>query len=143
MLRKILTIAGRPGLFRLVSQGKNMLIVEDLTSGRRFPAHQRDRVSSLGDISMFTLEEDAPSSAFLTSLYATQEGKPVDLKAFNGDGALRSFFAEVLPNYDQDRVHLSDIRKLLSWYNVLIAAGITEFEEKEEEAEKPADEKAE
>ncbi|MCF0212927.1 MAG: DUF5606 domain-containing protein [Muribaculaceae bacterium] len=139
MLRRILAISGRPGLFRLVSQGKNMLIVEDLTSGKRFPAHQRDRVSSLGDISMFTLDGDVPLAKVLTSLYAKQEGKSVDLAAFKAEGDLRAFFAEVLPDYDEMRVHISDIRKLISWYNLLVASGMTEFEEKEENA---AEEKA-
>lgn len=127
MLRKIISIAGRPGLYRLVSQGKNMLIVESLADGRRSPAYAHDKVISLGDISMYTEGDDVALADVLESLKAKAEGKPVDIKALGGEKGLREFFGEVLPDYDRERVYTADIKKLLQWYNALTAAGITEY----------------
>lgn len=141
MLKTILAIAGKPGLFRLVSQGKNMLIVESLLNGKRQPAYSHDKVISLGDIAMYTLEEDVPLGNVLESLKAKTEGKPIDIKAFEDDHAIREFFREVLPDFDDERVYTNDIKKLISWYNILLNAGITDFKEPEavaDEAENPA-----
>lgn len=134
MLKTILAIAGKPGLFRLVSQGKNMLIVESLVTGKRQPAYSHDKVISLGDIAMYTVEEDVPLGDVLESLKAKADGKPVDVKAFDDDHAIREYFREVLPDFDDDRVYTNDIKKLFSWYNILLGAGITEFKDAEPEA---------
>lgn len=128
MLKTILSIAGKPGLYRLVNQGKNMLIVESLTDGKRIPAYMRDKVMSLGDISMYTVEADVPLAAIMQSAYEKTEGKPVDVKAL-GDEGLRALFGEILPDYDRDRVYITDIRKFFQWYNALLAAGFTSFVE--------------
>lgn len=136
MLRTILAISGKPGLYKLVSQGKNMLIVESLLNGRRTPAYARDKVISLGDIAMYTLDEDKPLSEVMEALKNKAGGKPVDMKQFNDDADVRAYFKEVLPNFDDERVYTADIRKLFSWYNILIGAGITDFLEEL----KPADE---
>ena len=134
MLKEILSVTGKPGLFKLVSQGKNMLIVESLTDGKRIPAYTKDKVVSLGDIAIFTETEEIPLGQVLESLKVKENGAvcSVDSKADNDK--LRKFMGEVLPEYDRDRVYPSDIRKLISWYNILINAQITEFvaEEKEE-----------
>lgn len=143
MLKTILAIAGKPGLFRLVSQGKNMLIVESLVTGKRQPAYSHDKVISLGDIAMYTIEEDVPLGNVLESLKTKTEGKPVDVKAFEDDHALREYFREVLPDFDDDRVYTNDIKKLINWYNILIGAGITDFKEAEAEAENAEEAKAE
>lgn len=140
MLKRILAISGKPGLYRLVSQGKNMLIVESLANGRRSPAYSHDKVISLGDIAMYTLDEDIPLSDVLTSLKAKADGKPVDLKAFEDDAAIRAYFKEVLPNFDDERVYTNDIKKLYNWYNTLIAAGITDFADKDAETQETGDE---
>lgn len=129
MLKPILAIAGRPGLFRLVSSGKNMLIVESLKDKRRIPAYSHDKVISLGDISMYTDDEEVALSEVLDSVKAKNEGKPVDIKAIGGEKELREYFGEILPNYDRDRVYTNDIKKLLTWYNILIDAGFTNFKE--------------
>lgn len=143
MLKKILSISGRPGLYKLVSYGKNMLLVEGLTDGHRFPVHSRERVMSLGDISMFTTTEDTPLSQVLENIGKKYDNKPLDAKAYTTPDELHEFFGGVLENWDADRVHNSDIKKVISWYNILIGAGITDFsieeEEKEEEA-KPENE---
>ena len=137
MLKTILSISGRPGLFRLVNRGKNMLIVESLQTGKRNPAYAHDKVISLGDISMYTINEDVPLSTVLESVKEKNDGKPVDIKAMGSDTAIRAYFKEILPTFDEDRVYTADIKKLFNWYNQLIAAGITEFAPKEDE-ETPA-----
>ena len=127
MLKPILAIAGRPGLYRLVSSGKNMLIVESLKDKRRIPAYSHDKVISLGDISMYTDDEEVALSEVLDSVKTKNSGKPVDIKAIGGEKELREYFGEILPNYDRDRVYTNDIKKLLTWYNILIEAGVNNF----------------
>lgn len=138
MLKKILAVTGKPGLYRLVSRGTNMLIIESLEDGKRFPTYSRDKIVSLADISMFTTSDDKPLNEVLISLYEKQEGKAVEFEIKKADNdTLRKFFADILPDFDRDRVYPSDIRKLLLWYNILINAGITDFsieEQTEDEA---------
>lgn len=144
MLKKILSISGRPGLYKLISYGKNMLLVEGLADGKRFPVHSRERVMSLGDISMYTTTEDMPLSKVLENVAKKFENKAIDAKAYTTPEQLHEFFGSVIENWDQDRVHNSDIKKVISWYNILIEAGITDFSEKEEEeaqSEEPTEEK--
>lgn len=143
MLKTILAISGKPGLFKLVSQGKNMLIVEALATGKRTPAYAHDKVISLGDIAIYTVAEDVPLGNVLETIKAKTDGQPVDIKAFEDDAAMRAYFKEVLPDFDEERVYTNDIKKVLSWYNLLIAAGITDFAEKEEETTADETEKTE
>lgn len=143
MLKKILSISGRPGLYKLVSYGKNMLVVEGLADGRRFPVHSRERVMSLGDISMFTTTEDTPLSQVFENIGKKYDNKALDAKAYSTPEQLHEFFDGVLENWDADRVHNSDIKKVISWYNILIGAGITDFSTKEEEEEANAEETSE
>lgn len=131
MLKGILSISGKPGLFRLVNPGKNMLIVESLSTHKRMPAYAHDKVISLADISIYTVDEDVPLSHVLEAVKAKTDCNPVDVKALGDDASVRNFFAEILPDFDQERVYTNDIKKLLSWYNQLLAAGITEFKEPE------------
>lgn len=131
MQQTILAIAGKPGLYKLVSRGKNNLIVESLdATHRRQPAFGTDRITSLADIAMFTDTEDVPLMDVLESLKTLEGGKKstIDLKKATGD-QLREYFAKVLPEFDRDRVHNSDIKKLIQWYNILIENGITDFKE--------------
>ena len=131
MQQTILAIAGKPGLYKLVSRGKNNLIVEALdATHRRQPAFGSDRITSLADIAMFTDSDDIPLMDVLESLKTLENGNKssVDYKKASGDD-LREYFAKVLPNYDRDRVHTSDIKKLIQWYNILIENGITDFKE--------------
>lgn len=143
MIKTILSIAGKPGLYRLVSQGRNMLIVESIANGKRMPAFARDKVMSLGDIAMYTTGDDIPLADVLELVKTKADCKPVDIKAFAGDAAMRDFFGEVLPEFDRDRVHDSDIRKLFQWYNLLLEAGITDFKEEMQSAQNPAEGTAE
>lgn len=133
-------------MYRLVSQGKNMLIVESLANGKRTPAYARDKVVSLGDISIYTTDNDVPLTEVLEKVKKATNGQPVDAKAMD-DSALRDYFKTILPDYDEERVYTTDIKKLFSWYNQLIAAGVTDFKDEEiaqdeaaEAAEKADDE---
>lgn len=129
MLKNILSISGKPGLYKLISQGRNMLLVESLTpEKKRFPAYSTDRIVSLGDISMYTTEEDVALSTVLSSMLEKENGKTASIdpkKATNDE--LREYFSTILPNFDRDRVYVTDIKKLISWYNILVSSGITEF----------------
>lgn len=128
MLNTILAVTGKPGLFKLISRGNNMLIVESLLDGKRMPTYTRDKIISLSDISMFTMDEDVPLSDVLTKVGEKEGLKVASIDAKKADNdQLRAYFAEILPNFDRDRVYPSDIRKLISWYNILVNAGITDF----------------
>ena len=144
MLKKILSISGRPGLYQLVSYGKNMLLVDTIPAGHRFPIHSRERVMSLGDISIFTTSDDVPLSQVLENVGKKFDNKVIDAKAYTTPEQLHEFMSGVLENWDDERVHNSDIKKIIAWYNVLVGAGITDFSTKEEEegkAEEATEEK--
>ena len=131
MQQTILSIAGKPGLYKLVSRAKNSLIVETLdATHKRLPAFATDRITSLADIAMYTDTEDIPLMDVLESMKTIEDGKKsaIDIKKASGD-ELREYFAKVLPSYDRDRVQTSHIKKLIQWYNILVEAGITDFKE--------------
>jgi len=129
-METILSIAGKPGLYRLVSRGKMNLIVEALDeTHKRIPAFASDRVTSLADIAMFTDSEDIPLWKVLKNVGDKEQQTPCSLNYKKCSAKeLRDYFAEVLPEYDRDRVHDSDIKKLLQWYNILVQNGYTDFE---------------
>jgi hypothetical protein len=129
MLKEILSVTGKPGLFKLVSQGKNMLIVESLIDGKRIPAYTKDKVVSLGDIAIFTENAEVPLSQVLESVKTKENGGSCSIDQKADNDKLRKYMSEVLPEYDRDRVYPSDIRKMIAWYNLLINAKITNFVE--------------
>ena len=139
MIKEVLAISGKPGLYRLVSRGKNMLIVESLDdTKKRMPAYASDRVVAVSEISIYTDDgEDTPLINVFDSIKKLYEGKEVDINHKKADNdEITTFFAKVLPNYDTERVRVSDMRKVIAWYNILVRAGITDFElpeQKEEE----------
>lgn len=136
MLKTILSVSGKPGLYKLVNRGTNMLIVESLLDGKRMPTYARDKIISLADVSMYTTGDDIELWKVLENVKKKEEGKVASIDAKKADNkALAAWFSEVLPDWDEDRVYPSDIRKLIQWYNILVNAGITEFEPKEEETE--------
>ena len=128
-METILSIAGKPGLYKLVSRGKMNLIVEAIDdTHRRMPAFSTDRVTSLGDIAMYTDADDIALWEVLVKLGEKEGLKPTSLKYKKcSSKELRAYFSEVLPNFDQDRVHDSDIKKLLQWYDILVNNGYTDF----------------
>jgi hypothetical protein len=135
MLKKILSISGKPGLFRHISQAKNMLIVESLSDGKRLPTYSNDKVISLGDIAMFTDGEDIKFSEVLKKVKEKENSGKIAIDSKADNDTLRAYMAEVLPNYDRERVYPSDIRKMISWYNLMIDAGISDFEDEKESVE--------
>ena len=135
MLKTILSISGKPGLYKLISQGKNMLIVESLVDKKRFPAYGNEKIISLGDIAMYTDADEVPLKDVLLSMKKKENGAAVALDVKKASvKELQAYLAEVLPNFDRDRVYVSDIKKLITWYNLLVASGMTDFEEVAEEA---------
>lgn len=129
MLETILSIAGKPGLYKLVSRGNRNLIVESIDDRhQRMPAFATDRVISLADIAMYTDTEEVPLADVLTNLKEKENGTlcSLDLKKASKE-QLFDYFAEVLPAFDRDRVFPSDIKKLIQWYNILIGAGLDDF----------------
>ncbi|MCQ2278858.1 MAG: DUF5606 domain-containing protein [Bacteroidales bacterium] len=131
-LSKILVVSGKPGLYELVSQTKGGAIVESLVDHKRVPVFQHDRISSLNEISMFTMEDDKPLRDILQDMFRKEDGKALtfDIKKMANSDAF-AYFAQVLPNYDTERVHASDVKKLMQWYNILVNAGKVDLEQPE------------
>ena len=137
MQQTILAIAGKPGLYKLVTRGNNNLIVEALdATHKRMPAFATDRITSLGDIAMFTETDDVPLTDVLENMKNLEGGKKASINEKKASSAeLHEYFSKILPEWDQDRVKDSHIKKLITWYNILIEAGITDFKDAEPEAE--------
>lgn len=137
----ILAISGKPGLYRLISQGRGMLIVETVGADKkRLPAGARDRVTSLNDVSMYTNEDDKPLMEIFQSIADKENGQPtsIDYKKASKQ-ELADFMDSVLPDYDRDRVHDSDIKKLIQWYNILVNGGYTKFVDESEATSETAE----
>jgi hypothetical protein len=144
MLKTILSVSGRPGLFKMISQGKSLMIIESLVEKKRIPIYPREKVIPLNDISVYTKEAEAPLYEVLNHIKAKEEGRQVTLNLLNGKpDELRAYLAEVFPDFDRDRVYPTDIKRILSWYNLLLSVGITEFEPQKEETEKEETEEVE
>ncbi len=146
MEQTILSVAGKPGLYKLVSRGNMKLIVEALDGTKhRIPVFATDRITSLSDITMFTESEDLPLLTILGRLRDKEGGKECSINWRKASPKeLQDYFASFVPDFDRDRVHNSDIKKLLQWYNILVKAGVTDFEDKEpENADNVEAEKAE
>ena len=134
-LSKVLSITGKGGLFLLVSKGNNCFIVESLADGKRFPAFSHDGVANLENISIFTEDEDVTLQSVLQSIFKKENGGLCNVK-MNDNNALKAYFAEVLPNYDKERVYVSNIKKVLAWYNILVEHKLIDLEEAPKEGEK-------
>lgn len=130
--KDVLAISGMPGLYKYVAQSKNGIIVESLADGHRMNASATSRVSALSEISMFTEGEDIALAEVFTRMYAHTNGA-VAISHKESADKLKAEFAAVLPEYDRERVHVSDIKKAFAWFNILIGAGLTEFTLPEEE----------
>ena len=130
-LKDILVISGQGGLFKYVSQNRSSVIVENLSDHKRTTIPATAKISMLEDISMFTENEDVPLREVLKKIQVKESGGAT-IPHKSSDAELRKYFAEVLPEYDKDRVYLSDIRKVVMWYNLLLELGIADFEAPEE-----------
>lgn len=142
-LTGIISISGQPGLYKIIAQSKNGIIVEGLSDKKRLNVYASTKVSTLSDISMFTTGDDKPLEEIMTSIFEKEKGgAAIDNKS--DDKAVEKYFAGILPEYDKDRVYVSNMRKLFSWYNALQSTGnLKEKEEKKEGEEKAKVVKAE
>jgi hypothetical protein len=142
-LTGIISISGKPGLYKVVARGKNNIIVESLIDGKKIPAYSTDRISALEDISIYTYEEDLPLKDVFEKIFEKENGgKAISHK--ESANKLQAYTEEILPNYDQERVYPSDLKKLYQWYNLTLNAGLLKKEEpKEEVAEKETSAKKE
>ena len=133
-LKEILAISGQPGLYKYVAQSTNGVIVESLLDGKRMNASASSKVSALTEISIFTEGDDLPLADVFTNIYNHTGGKEA-ISHKEAPEKLKAAFAEVLPDYDRDRVHVSDMKKVFMWYNILLGAGFPEFKLPETEEE--------
>ena len=128
MLKGILAIAGQPGLFKVISEGKNSVIIESLLTGKKSTAYADAKMSTLEDIAIYTLEEDMPLKKVFKKI-ANKENGGQAIPAKSSPDELKNYFAEILPEYDKERVYVSDLKKVVTWYNLLNEKGLLVFEE--------------
>ncbi len=124
MLSKILSVTGRPGLYKLISTNQNLNIVESLADGKRIPIYVQEKVVALSDVSIYTNDGDIPLRDVLKRIKEKEGGKQVSLGSKPSGNVLFSFLAEVLPDYSRESVYASDVKKLVSWYNLLMEYNI-------------------
>ena len=134
MLKEILSISGKPGLQKLISNSSNAIIVESLIDGKRFPAYSNSKIIALEDISIYTEKEDIPLKEVFKRIYTKEEGKKT-LSHKEANEKIIAYFNEIVPEYDKDRVYTSDMKKIIQWYNLLTDKVILNFSEEEEKKE--------
>ncbi|MBL6656505.1 MAG: DUF5606 domain-containing protein [Flavobacteriaceae bacterium] len=132
-LDKIIAIGGKPGLFKLLTQTKSGFVAESLTDGKRLTVNLRNQVSVLSEISVFTLEEEKPLPEVFELLLQKENGSNSSISHKADKLALEEYFFEILPNYDEDRVYPSDIKKIIRWYNILVEHKLLEISEDKEQ----------
>ncbi|MBU2997869.1 DUF5606 domain-containing protein [Cellulophaga baltica] len=137
-LDKILSIGGKPGLFKLLTQTRAGFVAESLLDGKKITVSFKNNVSVLSEIAIYTLEEEVPLREVFLKIQEKEEGKKTAISHKDDKLKLEEYFFEVLPNYDEDRVYASDIKKVIQWYNMLHEQGITDFAPAEEATEKEA-----
>ncbi len=133
-LTGIISISGQPGLFKIIAQSKNGIIVEGLADKKRVHVYSSTKVSSLSDVGMYTTGDDKPMEEIITAINDKEKGGPA-LDAKSDDKAIEAYFASVVPDYDKERVYISNMRKLFSWYNTLQATGNLKVKEETKEGE--------
>lgn len=132
MLTKILSVTGRPGLYKLISTNKNMNVVESLTDGKRIPVYMHEKIVAISDVSIYTNEGDTPLRDVLKTIKEKENGNKIALSAKSSGKDYFNYLEEVLPNYNKESVYTSDVKKIISWYNILIENDI-DLEEEETE----------
>lgn len=134
-LSKILSISGKPGLYKLVGEAKNNIVVESMIDGKRVPAFSHERISTLKEISLYTESEDTPLEEVFKRIYEETDGKAAPNPKKSSSADVKAFFEKVLPDYDREAVYVSDMKKVFSWYNFLLEKDILEFSEDDTEAD--------
>lgn len=133
-LTNILVISGKPDLSELVSQTKGGAVVKNLVTGQKYPVFKSDRISSLGEIRIFTETDERPLEEVMQAIYKVLDGQPTAFEPKKADSKeMFALLEKALPDYDRERVHTSDVKKLFSWYNILLAASKITFEEESAE----------
>ena len=132
-LEKILSVAGKPGLYKLITQTRTGFVAESLLDGKRITVSLRSSVSVLSEIAIYTLEEEVPLREVFQKIQTKENGGKTTVGHKDEKIKLEEYFFEVLPNYDEDRVYVSDIKKIIQWYNILVANEITDFSDDKEE----------
>jgi hypothetical protein len=144
MLKKILSIAGKPGLYKLVSTSKTITLVESLIDKKRLPIYPQEKIVSLGEIAIYTTQDEIPLKDVFAKIKENENGGNIADEHKSNNSKLFSYFETVLPTYDKDKVYASDIKKIINWYNLLIDNDI-DFEKEEpiegSKADKEADNK--
>ena len=134
-LNKILSISGKPGLYKLLTQTRSGFVAESLLDGKKVTVSFKNNVSVLSEIAIYTLEEEVPLKDVFEKIKEKENGGKTSVSHKDAKIKLEEYLFEVLPNYDEDRVYASDIKKIIQWYNLLHEHGITEFDSAEEEEE--------
>ncbi len=132
-LDKILSIGGKPGLYRLITQTRGGFVAESLLDKKRITVGVRSNVSVLSEIAIYTLEEELPLRKVFRRIQEKEDGEKTSIGHKEDKLKLEEYFFEVLPNYDEDRVYASDIKKVIQWYNILHDNGVTDFSDEKEE----------
>lgn len=139
-LEKILSISGKPGLYKLITQTRSGFVAESLIDKKRITVNVRQNVSLLSEIAIYTLSEEVPLKDVLSTIKEKENGKQASVSPKDSKDKLEEYFFGILPEYDEDRVYASDIKKIVQWYNLLQQNDLLDFSEKEDNNEKPKDE---
>ena len=136
MFERIITVSGKPGLYRLISSGRNMFVVEAIdATHKRMPVYNSDKIVMLDDIAIYTDTEEVPLREVFAKIYEKENGVlSIDLKMATPE-ELVEYFEGIMPDYDRERVYLTHIKKMFSWYNILVANGVVDFKVEEEQTE--------
>lgn len=131
-LTKVLAISGKPGLYHLETQTRSGFLATSLADGKRISVGIRNNVSLLSEIAIYTLEKEVPLTEVFTNMKNFEDGKEARISPKSNGATLEEYFSQVLPNYDRDRVYASDIKKIIQWYNLLLAKGFLEEDAQED-----------
>jgi len=140
-MKDIMAISGKPGLYKFVAHGRNAIIVENIETGKRTSAFSSEKINSLEEISVFTHEKDIPLKEVFKAIFDKEDGKE-SISPKSDPKELKEYFAEVVPDYNRERVYVSDIKKIISWYNLLQKNDMLSFPEEKEKAEESEEKSA-
>jgi len=138
-LDKILSVAGKPGLYKLLTQTRSGFIIASLIDGKKINVGLRSNVSVLSEIAVYTLTEELPLRAVLAKIQEKEKGAKTSIGHKDPKIKLEEYFFEILPDYDEEKVYASDIKKIIQWYNILVDHEVTDFSAPVEEKSEPAE----
>lgn len=133
VLTGILSISGKPGLFKTVSQGGTKLIVESLIDGKKTATQSANQIISLADVSIYGEDEEMPLEKIFETMWKMENKQKASVSPKDSNSELHEYFGDVFPEYDKDRVYPSDIKKVIKWYNTLLEKEILDFQDKNTE----------